>query len=89
MNLMATTAGCEHGETIVYFCPRDRRNARVPGFSGAVGGLEILGEMLAYSETDKHRIDCGQINAQYVENVLRSVRAEGFERFFLSYVAKR
>ena len=58
---------------ILYFVPRDRAKSRAEGFSGLIGGLEVLGEIVLSSPQDKVRLNSGQIDYFTLETALDSV----------------
>ncbi len=88
MNLIATRGESPGDGVTLLFCPRDRTRCRVPGFSGHVGGLEILGEIVLSSSEDKARLDRGEIDADLVNMILASVQAESFPEFYHAFRAQ-
>ncbi len=71
-NIIASRA--QDGEGIVlYFVPRSRSHQRPAGFSGLIGGLEVLGEIVLSSPDDKARLDAGAIDYFVLEAILASV----------------
>ena len=57
----------------LYFVPRDRTKSKAEGFSGLIGGLEVLGEIVLSSPNDKARLSSGQIDYFTLEAALASV----------------
>lgn len=79
-NLIATARG--KSEVLVFLCPRDRSRSRVAGFSGHIGGLEVLGELVLSTREAKERLERGDIDTAYVEWLLGSVQPASFVEFF-------
>ena len=71
-NLVVTKEMDAAGLTL-FFVPRDRTRSRPDGFSGLVGGLETLGEIVLSSEQEKGRLDAGEIDYFTLEAALASV----------------
>jgi hypothetical protein len=59
---------------LLFFVPRERGRSRPEGFSGLIGGLEVLGEIVLSSEADKAWLDSGEIDYFRLETILASVR---------------
>jgi len=57
----------------VFVVPRDQQRAHAPGMSGAVGGLEVLGELVFSTEQEWDRLASKQIDYFTIENVLSAV----------------
>lgn len=72
-NIIATR-GHNDDEMVLYFVPRDRSNQKPEEFSGMIGGLEVLGEIVLISQEDKARKDAGEIDYSELEAILASVR---------------
>ncbi len=72
-NIIASRA--QEGDGIVlYFVPRSRTKQKPQGFSGLIGGLEVLGEIVLSSPDDKAQLDAGEIDYFGLEAILASVR---------------
>jgi hypothetical protein len=63
----------ESGPMRLYFVPRDQMHSHSPEMAGAVGGLEILGELVFSDEEEKRRLDRGEVDYRTVERILASV----------------
>lgn len=72
-NIIATRS-VKHGDVTLYFVPRDRGRSRSGHFSGLVGGLEVLGEIVLSNPDEKRRLDDGLINFSTIEAALSDVR---------------
>ncbi len=62
----------------LYFVARDREKPRPEGFSGLVGGLEAMGEVVLSSAEEKARLDAGQITYDTIWEILAGVRTDLF-----------
>ncbi len=60
-------------DVALYFVPRDRAKSQADGYSGLIGGLEVLGEIVLSSPNDKARLNSGQIDYFTLEAALASV----------------
>lgn len=58
---------------VLYFVPRSRSHQKPQGFSGLIGGLEMLGEVVLSSPEDKARLDAGDVDYFEIESILASV----------------
>jgi len=58
----------------LYFVPRDRTKVHVNGFSGLIGSLEILGELVLSTEKDKRYLDNDRIDFGSIERSLARVQ---------------
>jgi hypothetical protein len=65
-----------------YLIPR--HTARVPGMSGEVASVELLGELVFSTEEEQKLLDTGVVNYKYVEQLLASVRPPMIRRFLNS-----
>ncbi len=63
----------ENGPMRLYFVPRDQMRSHSPEMAGAVGGLEILGELVFSEAEEKGRLDRGEVDYRTVEHILASV----------------
>jgi len=63
----------ESGPMRLYFVPRDQMRSHSPEMAGAVGGLEILGELVFSEAEEKARLDRGQVDYRTVERILAAV----------------
>lgn len=72
-NIIASRAQDGDG-VVLYFLPRSRSKQKPQGFSGLIGGLEVLGEIVLSSPEDKARLDAGEIDYFKLEAMLASVR---------------
>ena len=71
-NIIATRA--ETGADLqVFVVPRDQQRAHAPGMSGAVGGLEVLGELVFSTPQEWNRLMSKQIDYFTIENMLSAV----------------
>jgi hypothetical protein len=61
------------GSIRLYFVPRDQMSSHSPGMAGAVGGLEILGELVFSDPEEKGRLERGEVDYRTVERILASV----------------
>jgi len=64
----------DDGTLMLYFVPRDRKKIHVNGFSGLIGGLEILGELVLSTEKDKRYLDDNRIDFTSIEQSLARVQ---------------
>ena len=76
-NFIAAGQGLQGGVSL-YFIPRDRQKSRWNESYGLVGGLELLGELVFFSEEEKAMLDCGEVDYFYVERALASVHMPFF-----------
>ena len=60
-------------QVALYFVVRDRAKSRIEGFTGLVGGLEVLGEIVLSSPEEKARLTGGEIDYFTLEAALASV----------------
>ncbi len=60
-------------EMHVFLVPRHQHFPRASGISSAVGGLEVMGEIVLTTEEEKRRLDSGQITFDFVCGVLAGV----------------
>lgn len=72
-NIIATRDERHHDVTL-YFVPRDRTHARSTKFSGLIGGLEVLGEIVLCNEDEKARLSAGLIDYATLHKALADVR---------------
>ncbi len=63
----------DDGDVTLYFVPRDRAKSRAEGFSGLIGGLEVLGEVVLSSPEEKTRLTDGLIDYCTLKAALASV----------------
>lgn len=71
-NIIATVA--EPGSEVeVFVVPRDQLRAHAPGMSGAVGGLEVLGELVFSTQREWDQLERRQIDYFTIENMLSAV----------------
>ena len=61
------------GTVALYFVPRDRAKSQAEGYSGLIGGLEVLGEIVLSSPEEKARLSDGRIDYFTLEAALASV----------------
>jgi len=60
-------------EISLFFAPRDRRRSRSHGFTGLVGGLEALGELVFSSEAERAAISDGNVSYASLEKIYSDV----------------
>ncbi len=60
-------------DVTLFFVVRDRAKSKAEGFSGLMGGLEVLGEIVLSSPEEKARLDDGQIDYFAVDTALSSL----------------
>lgn len=58
----------------LYFVPRDKELCYSPRMTGMIGSLEILGELVLTTETEKHDLDRGIIDYRSIARVLGDIR---------------
>ena len=71
-NIIASTVELE-SELDVFVVPRDQQRAHAPGMSGAVGGLEVLGELVFSTDREWQQLEGNQIDYFTIENMLNAV----------------
>lgn len=72
-NIIATRDERQDVVTL-YFVPRDRTRARSRVFSGLIGGLEVLGEIVLCNADEKARLSAGLIDYATLHTALSDVR---------------
>lgn len=80
-NLIATLSISNPDLFNLYFIPRNSFYSHAPGMAGLVGGVEVLGELVFSTETEKQQLVTGQVCFQSVAAVLASVEAPGVDEF--------
>ena len=75
MNVIASIETRPDGELMlhVFLVPRHQHYPRATGLSGAVGGLEVMGEIVLTTDDEKRRLDSGQVTFDFVCGVLAGV----------------
>lgn len=68
-----TSQEIDDGDVTLYFVPRDRAKSRAVNFSGLIGGLEVLGEVVLSSPEEKTRLTDGLIDYFTLKAALASV----------------
>jgi len=58
----------------IYFVPRDKDLGHSPHMAGMIGSLEILGELVLTTETEKHDLDRGDVDYQKIARILGDIR---------------
>ncbi|MDH3714183.1 MAG: DUF4922 domain-containing protein [Gammaproteobacteria bacterium] len=71
-NIIATVAE-PASQVQVFVVPRDQQRTHAPGMSGAVGGLEVLGELVFSTEQEWDQLQRRQIDYFTIENMLSAV----------------
>ncbi len=71
-NLIASRSAAD-AETQIFVVPRDQRRMHAPGMKGAVGGLEVLGELVFSTEQEWDRVQRAEINYFTIESMLSAV----------------
>jgi diadenosine tetraphosphate (Ap4A) HIT family hydrolase len=67
------TRDIDGDDMALYFVPHDPAKSRAEGFTGLLGGLEVLGEIVLSSPEDNDRLSNGQIDYFTLEGMLTSV----------------
>ena len=65
------------GDIHLYFVPRNQMLSHSQEMTGAIGGLEVLGELVFSSADEKHRLIQNEIDYHTVERILSAVSAPG------------
>ncbi len=76
-NFIVAGQGLQGGVSL-YFIPRDRQKSHWNESYGLIGGLELLGELVFFSDDEKAMLDCGEVDYFYVERALASVHMPFF-----------
>ncbi len=58
----------------LFFVPRHQLRSQAPEMSGAIGGLEVLGEVVFSSQEEGQRLEVGKIDYHTLERILEAVR---------------
>jgi hypothetical protein len=72
-----TTLDPDDGDIQLYFAPRNQMMSHSQEMTGAIGGLEVLGELVFSSSEEKHRLDQNQIDYHTVERILTAISVPG------------
>jgi len=67
----------EDGDVHLYFVPRNQMLSHSQEMTGAIGGLEVLGELVFSSSNEKHRLDLNEIDYHTVERILSAISVPG------------
>ena len=65
------------GDVNLYFVPRNQMLSHSLEMTGAIGGLEVLGELVFSSNDEKHRLDQNEIDYHTVERILSAISVPG------------
>ena len=69
------------GDINLYFVPRNQMLSHSQEMTGAIGGLEVLGELVFSSKDEKHRLDQNEIDYHTVERILSAISVPGHINF--------
>ena len=61
------------GNIQLIFVPRNQMKSHSQELVGAIGGVEVLGELVFSTDSEKHRLDKGEIDYHTVERILSSI----------------
>ena len=75
-NIFATLDD-DDGDVHLYFSPRNQMLSHSQEMGGAIGGLEVLGELVFSNDDEKHRLDLNEIDYHTVERILSAVSVPG------------
>ena len=67
----------DDGDIHLYFVPRNQMMSHSQEMTGAIGGLEVLGELVFSSSDEKHRLDHNEIDYHTVERILTAISVPG------------
>jgi hypothetical protein len=65
----------------LFFVPRNRHYSHAPGMIGLIGGLEVLGELVFSSDTERQSVDMGRFDYHSARLTLGAVEAPGVGEF--------
>ena len=72
-NIFAMT-DADGGRLRIYFVPRDKDLGHSPHMAGMIGSLEILGELVLTTRSEKHELDRGEVNYHSIARILADIR---------------
>lgn len=72
-----TSLDPEDGDVHLYFVPRNQMLSHSQEMTGAIGGLEVLGELIFSSNDEKHRLDQNEIDYHTIERILSAISVPG------------
>jgi hypothetical protein len=72
-NIFAMT-DADGGRLRIYFVPRDKDLGHSAHMAGMIGSLEILGELVLTTETEKHDLDRAEVNYHKIARILGDIR---------------
>ena len=72
-----TSLDPDDGDVHLYFVPRNQMLSHSQEMTGAIGGLEVLGELVFSSSDEKHRLDQNEIDYHTVERILTAISVPG------------
>ena len=76
-----TTLDADDGDIHLYFVPRNQMLSHSLEMTGAIGGLEVLGELVFSSIDEKHRLVYNEIDYHTIERILSAVSVPGDIQF--------
>jgi len=71
-NIITSLNNCS-GDIEFYFIPRDQQRSSSSNMQGIIGGLEILGELVFFTDQEKARLENGEVNYKQIAKILSSI----------------